>query len=43
LGQRAGLSLPIVDKIYKVLYEGLDVRKAASELVEYRWMENRWK
>ncbi|MBN2098615.1 MAG: NAD(P)-dependent glycerol-3-phosphate dehydrogenase [Dehalococcoidia bacterium] len=35
LGQRAGLSLPIVDKIYKVLYEGLDVRKAASELVEY--------
>jgi len=35
LGQRSGLSLPIVEKIYKVLYEGLDVRKAASELVEY--------
>jgi glycerol-3-phosphate dehydrogenase (NAD(P)+) len=35
LGQKAGLSLPIVDKIYKVLYEGLDVRKAANELLEY--------
>ncbi len=35
LGQRAGLSLPIVDKIYKVLYEGLDVRKATNELLEY--------
>jgi glycerol-3-phosphate dehydrogenase (NAD(P)+) len=35
LGQQAGLSLPIVDKIYKVLYEGLDVRKAANGLLEY--------
>ncbi len=35
LGQRAGLSLPIIEKIYKVLYEGLDVRTAAGELVEY--------
>ena len=35
LGQRAGLSLPIIEKIYKVLYEGLDVRSAVGELVEY--------
>jgi glycerol-3-phosphate dehydrogenase (NAD(P)+) len=35
LGQKAGLSLPIIEKVYKVLYEGLDVRKAASELLEY--------
>lgn len=35
LGQRAGLSLPVVEQTYRVIYEGLDVRKAASELVEY--------
>ena len=35
LGQKAGLNLPIIEKIYGVLYEGADVRKAASELVEY--------
>lgn len=35
LGQKAGLSLPIVEKIHGVLYEGLDVRKAAGDLVEY--------
>jgi glycerol-3-phosphate dehydrogenase (NAD(P)+) len=35
LGQRAGLSLPIIEQIYKVIYEGFDVRKAAAELVEY--------
>lgn len=35
LGQRSGLSLPIVEKIYRVLYEELDVRKAVAELVEY--------
>ena len=35
LGQKAGLNLPIVEKIHGVLYEGLDVRKAAGDLVEY--------
>lgn len=35
LGQKAGLSLPITEQIYKVIYEGYDVRKAASQLVEY--------
>ncbi len=35
LGQEAGLSLPIIEQIYKVIYEGSDVRKAAGELVEY--------
>ena len=35
LGQKAGLSLPIIEQIYKVIYEGFDVRQAASELVEY--------
>jgi len=35
LGQKAGLSLPIIEQIYRVIYEGCDVRKAASELVEY--------
>jgi len=35
LGLKAGLSLPITEQIYKVIYEGYDVRKAASQLVEY--------
>lgn len=35
LGEEAGLSLPIIEQIYKVIYEGLDVRKAASEFVEF--------
>ena len=35
LGQKAGLKLPIIEKIYGVLYEGADVRKATSDLVEY--------
>jgi glycerol-3-phosphate dehydrogenase (NAD(P)+) len=35
LGQKAGLSLPIIEQIYKVIYEGCDVRLAAAELVEY--------
>lgn len=35
LGEKAGLSLPITEQIYRVIYEGFDVRKAASELVEY--------
>jgi glycerol-3-phosphate dehydrogenase (NAD(P)+) len=35
LGQKAGLNLPIIEKIYGVLYEGADVRKATSDLVEY--------
>ena len=35
LGQKAGLNLPIIEQIYKVIYEGSDVRKAAAELVEY--------
>lgn len=35
LGQKAGLNLPIIEKIHGVLYEGLDVRKAAGDLVEY--------
>jgi len=35
LGQKAGLSLPIIEQIYKVLYEGLDVKQAATELVKY--------
>ena len=35
LGQKAGLNLPIIEKIYKVLYEQLDVRSAVSNLVGY--------
>jgi glycerol-3-phosphate dehydrogenase (NAD(P)+) len=35
LGQKAGLSLPIIEQIYKVIYEGADVRKASAQLVEY--------
>jgi len=35
LGQKAGVSLPIIEQIYKVLYEGLDVKKAAAQIVEY--------
>jgi glycerol-3-phosphate dehydrogenase (NAD(P)+) len=34
LGQKAGLSLPIMEQIYKVIYEGAEVRKAAAQLVE---------
>jgi len=35
LGQKAGVSLPIIEQIYKVLYEGLDTKKAIAQLVEY--------
>jgi glycerol-3-phosphate dehydrogenase (NAD(P)+) len=35
LGQKAGLSLPIIEKIYKVLYEQMDVRNAVNNLVGY--------
>lgn len=35
LGQKTGLNLPIIEKIYKVLYEQLDVRGAVNNLVGY--------
>lgn len=35
LGQKAGLSLPIIEQIYRVIYEGADVRKSAAEFVEF--------
>ncbi len=35
LGQKAGLNLPIIEKIYRVLYEQLDVRGAVNNLVGY--------
>jgi glycerol-3-phosphate dehydrogenase (NAD(P)+) len=35
LGQKAGLNLPIIEKIYRVLYEQLDVRSAVNNLVGY--------
>lgn len=35
LGKKAGVSLPLTEQIYKVIYEGLDVRKAAAGFVSY--------
>ena len=35
LGQKVGVSLPLIEQIYKVIYEGVDVRKVAAKLVEY--------
>jgi len=34
LARRFELEMPIIDKIYQVLYDGLDPRQAASELME---------
>ncbi len=33
LAQQMGLEMPITEKIYQVLYEGVDLRQAASELL----------
>jgi glycerol-3-phosphate dehydrogenase (NAD(P)+) len=35
LGQKAGVSLPVIEQIYKVLYDGLDAKKAIAQIVEY--------
>ncbi|HJX69568.1 MAG TPA: NAD(P)H-dependent glycerol-3-phosphate dehydrogenase [Dehalococcoidia bacterium] len=35
LGRKVGVNLPLTEQIYKVIYEGLDVREAATKLVEY--------
>ena len=34
LGRKANVNLPLMEQIYKVIYEGLDARKAATNLVE---------
>ncbi len=34
LGRKMGIDLPLVEQIYKVLYEGLDAKQAATNLVE---------
>ena len=33
LAQQMGLEMPITETIYKVLYEGADVRQSAAELM----------
>ena len=33
LAQQMGLEMPITEKIYQVLYDGVDPRQAASELM----------
>jgi glycerol-3-phosphate dehydrogenase (NAD(P)+) len=34
LAQQLGLEMPITEKIYQVLYEGVDLRQAVAELME---------
>jgi len=34
LAQEFGLEMPIVERVYKVLYEGVDLRQAAAELMQ---------
>ncbi|MAF85514.1 MAG: glycerol-3-phosphate dehydrogenase [Dehalococcoidales bacterium] len=47
LARQLGLEMPITDKIYKVLYEGVDPRQAAAELMgavtKHELAGRRWK
>lgn len=37
LADSTGIRLPIIQNIYKVLFEGMDVTQALNYLMEYRW------
>ncbi len=48
VAQQMGLEMPITEKIYRVLYEGLDPRQAAGELIsasvaQHELAGRRWK
>ncbi len=33
LAQKLGMEMPITEKVYQILYDGLDLRQAAAELM----------
>lgn len=47
MGRRLGVEMPITNEVYKVLYEGKDIRQAIADLMgrprrhesEYTWLQ----